>query len=174
MQKEIWIHIGGYEDLYQVSNLGNVRKPKKIIQNKNGSYSIKNSIEVRQVEDSYGYLRVTLTKNGKSKQAKVHRLVSEAFIPNPDNKEHINHIDGDKWNNNMLNLEWCTSKENTQHAYASGLKGNLPKYEKQKIYYTEIINNIIAKVDSSLTTGNNFDYDEIITEIVKKYFIYPR
>ena len=68
-----------------------------------------------------GYLRVTLYSNGKSVHRPVHRLVAETFIPNPKNKSTINHIDGDKTNNNIYNLEWNTRSENSKHAYSNGL-----------------------------------------------------
>lgn len=68
-----------------------------------------------------GYLRVVLYKNGTAKQFQVHRLVAEHFIPNPLSKPCVNHKDGDKTNNSVKNLEWCTHKENTRHAIKKGL-----------------------------------------------------
>ncbi len=67
------------------------------------------------------YHSVVLVKNGKYKNKYIHRLIAENFIPNPENKPQINHKDGDKKNNSIDNLEWCTSKENIQHAHNSGL-----------------------------------------------------
>jgi len=69
-----------------------------------------------------GYYYVCLSKNGKVRKFKVNRLVAQAFIPNPDNKPFVNHIDGDKLNNNVNNLEWCTQSENMLHAYKYGLR----------------------------------------------------
>lgn len=68
-----------------------------------------------------GYHRVTLYKNNKPKHYPIHRLVAETFIPNPENKPTVNHIDGDKSNNSVSNLEWSTHSENSQHAYDNGL-----------------------------------------------------
>jgi len=67
------------------------------------------------------YRMVTLSEDGKTKSRYVHRIVAEAFIPNPNNLPQINHIDGDSHNNNVENLEWCTAQENQNHAYTTGL-----------------------------------------------------
>ncbi len=72
---------------------------------------------------SKGYLRVTLYKDGSRKNFLIHRLIATHFIPNPENKPQVNHIDGNKINNNIDNLEWVTPSENTQHAYDTGLQG---------------------------------------------------
>lgn len=69
-----------------------------------------------------GYYVVSVKLNGRSKWYPIHRLVAEAFIPNPENKPCVNHRDGDKLNNNIENLEWCTYGENARHAFANGLK----------------------------------------------------
>ena len=78
--------------------------------------------EVKPVYDkSCGYLIVTLCHEGVRKNKRVHRLIAESFIPNPQNKAHVNHIDGNKLNNTITNLEWNTPKENTNHSIKSGL-----------------------------------------------------
>lgn len=104
--QEIWKDIINFPN-YQISNLGNV-------------YSKKN-YKIRKSFVSNGYLCIYLFKNGKRYRKKIHRLVAEAFIPNPNNLPIINHIDGNKMNNIVSNLEWCTSKQNTIHAYKTGL-----------------------------------------------------
>lgn len=98
--KEEWRPIRGYESLYEVSNYGNVR-------------SINRRIELKQETTEKGYKRVWLIKDGKGQHKKVHRLVAEAFIPNPDNLPQINHISGDKSDNRVCNLEWCDNRYNT-------------------------------------------------------------
>lgn len=100
MKKE-WRSIPGYEDLYLISNYGDVVGLKRGIQNP--------SI------DSYGYYRTALCKNAQMKSFYVHRLVALAFIPNTDNKSTVNHIDEDKTNNYVGNLEWATTEEQNLH-----------------------------------------------------------
>jgi len=80
--------------------------------------------------DKYGYITTALHSYGIRKMAKVHRLVAGAYIPNPENKPCVNHIDGDKANNHVSNLEWCTQSENNLHAYKIGLKKG---YRKPKL-----------------------------------------
>lgn len=113
--KEVWKPIQGYEDRYAVSSLGRVcsfptqrRKYAKILKNK-------------LTKD--GYYETALVGDGcKYKYVRTHRLVASAFIPNPDDKPEVNHIDGNKLNNAVSNLEWVTSSENQKHAYATGLQ----------------------------------------------------
>jgi len=114
---EIWKDIKNYEGLYQVSNLGNVRGLRFInnIVNKEKIHGI--SITTQ----NSGYLKVMLYKDGKPKNVMVHRLVAEAFIDNPENKKQINHKDGNKHNNCVTNLEWCSKSENMRHAFKMGL-----------------------------------------------------
>ena len=103
---EQWEFVQDFEN-YLISTLGNVKtvngKPKKI------------------VYDNKGYGRVELWKNNKGRKFRIHRLVAEAFIPNPLGKEQVNHIDGNKKNNCVSNLEWVTPKENIRHAIENNL-----------------------------------------------------
>lgn len=123
MKLEEWQDIKGFEGLYQVSNFGRVKSLKY---NKTEREKI-----LSLSSNGYGYLNCGLHKNKKTKLVRVHRLVAEAFIPNINNYREVNHIDGDKTNNRVDNLEWCTRSENMKHAYDNKLKIT-PTGEKNK------------------------------------------
>lgn len=109
-EREVWRDIDGYDGLYQVSNMGRVRSCKY------GKWKVLKPATINK-----GYFFVNLWRNGEGKHYLVHRLVAEAFIPNPDDKPQVNHINGVKNDNREVNLAWCTSSENRQHAYDAGL-----------------------------------------------------
>lgn len=110
---EIWKDIKGYENLYQVSNLGNVKSLDKYINNGTGLFFKKGQNLKIKVYKGYCYIR--LNKNGEQKQFLLHRLVAEHFIPNPENKPCIDHINTDKTDNRIENLRWVTQKENVNN-----------------------------------------------------------
>lgn len=113
----IWKDLLGYQGLYQVSNMGDVKSLSKIIKTKgNGLRNTKERI-LKPGITKYGYKQVTLSKNGITKSYTIHRLVAYNFCDNLHDKPIINHKDGIKINNIYTNLEWCTYSENLQHAY---------------------------------------------------------
>lgn len=117
IMREIWKDVQGYKGQYQVSNLGRVKSLKRKLENgRTVSEKILNSSSKKKTQD--GYLMVALA----GRTFRVNRLVATAFIPNPDNKPVVNHIDGNKENNKADNLEWATISENMLHAYRCGLK----------------------------------------------------
>jgi len=144
------IAISGYEKEYEIHKNGSV-------------FSKKLGRSLKQSSTKQGYKKVSLCKNGNQKTFKVHRLVAQAFIENPEKKITVNHKDGNKINNNLNNLEWATYSENAIHAYANGLRK--PRSGNQ---YTK--NNAVFKLDKSdkeyiLKNISNFTQ----TELAKKF-----
>ena len=127
--KEIWKDIEGYEGLYQVSNLGRVKSlPKPINVPGRGVYYSKEKI-IKLSKNRGGYLEAHLCKEGKMKVMRVHRLVANAFISNPKNKEQVDHINTIRDDNRVENLRWATRSENinnplTKEKQKKSLKGN--------------------------------------------------
>ena len=114
--KEIWRDIEKYDNLYQVSNLGRIKRKKHSFIRKNKSYIIDDYIVSQNINNA-GYLCVSLSVNGKVYYNTVHRLVAENFIPNPNNLSDVDHIDNNKENNNVNNLQWISHKDNMNKAF---------------------------------------------------------
>lgn len=117
---EEWRPVVGYEGLYEVSSFGRVRS------------LIGKGKERKLVKDEKGYLNVVLCKNGIYKGKKAHRLVAEAFIPNPENLPEVNHRDEDKTNNAVWNLEWCSMDYNIHYGTGIQRRADKQKYLKMK------------------------------------------
>lgn len=126
MQEEIWKDIPNYEGLYQISNYGRVKSIPRTYKKRKIDKEIIKKLKTMP----NGYIRVSLSKNGKTKDYYVHRLVAKAYIPNIDNKPCINHKDCNRNNNNANNLEWVTHKENNSYK-----DHNLRKNISSVIYY---------------------------------------
>jgi hypothetical protein len=116
---EKWKAIRGYEGMYEISNQGRVRSLSRYRENHRAVQHVPEII-LKEYIGRWGYALVKLCSNGKAKEMKVHRLVAEAFLNTPE-KDQVNHKDGNKLNNSVENLEWCTGSENMQHAYDNGL-----------------------------------------------------
>jgi hypothetical protein len=114
---ENWKSIEGYEGLYEISDVGQVRSLDKIIPYPNGSKRLYKGKIIKPAIHN-GYYAVTLHKNGFKKTLKIHRLVATHFIPNPQNLPCVNHKDENKLNNHVENLEWCTIKYNSNYGNA--------------------------------------------------------
>lgn len=147
--KEIWKNIKEFENLYQVSNLGQIK-------------SLRRGNILKQSQTKDNYLIVHLS-NGKYQPNKlVHRLVAEAFLENIENKPQVNHKNGMKTNNRIDNLEWVTQEENQQHAYKTGL--NKPRYGREnhkskKVIQYDLQMNRVAEYDGIREAERNTGYN---------------
>lgn len=130
--EEVWKDIAGYEGLYQISNLLRIKSLERFFEvtrcGRVNKICQKEKI-LKCTPNGGGYYYVGLYKDNKKTTLRLHRLIAKAFIPNPNNKPHINHINGIKTDNRIENLEWVTHSENIQHAYNTGLK-TAPKGDK--------------------------------------------
>lgn len=130
--KEEWKNILGYEGLYLISNLGEVKSlPRK------GAY--KNPYILKQAKSTAGYFQVCLSKNSKMRTKQIHRLVAEHFVINNDKSLEVNHIDGNKENNHSSNLEWITKVENQKHAARLGLKARGKRQHSCKLTEAKVL-----------------------------------
>lgn len=133
---EIWKDIKGYEGLYQVSNCGRIK-----------SFHKKENGAIIKVAVKRGYYQAGLRKNGLRKFYQVHRLVAQAFIENKDNLPQVNHIDENKLNNNVENLEWCTVSYN--NCYGTRLKRVYENNKSRKpVVFYDLKNNIVKEFSS--------------------------
>lgn len=139
--KEVWKDILGYEGLYQVSNLGDVKSLPKHCGNRPTQEKLCSQDWCR------GYKRVGLCKNSVLKHKQVHRLVAEAFIPNPENKPQVNHKNGIKTDNRVSNLEWTSVNENLNHA--RDVLGKKDAHPAIKV--AQIENNVIIAIFGSVS-----------------------
>jgi len=148
--EEIWKDIEGFNGKYAISNKGRVLSKARDVRNHTGIIHKEDYI-LKQRKDYKGYMRVDLDNK---KMLAVHRLVAKAFIPNLEGKPQVNHIDGDKINNNVENLEWCTNQENQLHAVRMGLNDH-SKYDsgkpKRKVLQIDMKTNEVIKIFNSIS-----------------------
>lgn len=115
--QEVWKDIKGFEEVYQISNFGRVRsKDRRAVNHRSGATRIVRGMILTPWDNGNGYLVVSLNNKRKRKNRYVHRLVAEAFIENPEKKRFINHLDYNKHNNCVTNIEWCTQAENVAYS----------------------------------------------------------
>ena len=152
---ENWKDIENYKGLYQVSDCGRIKSLARDIYCQNGTvHRTKEKILVQNL-DKNGYQYVCLSKNGKRKFMFVHRLVAIAFIPNPENKPQVNHIDEVKTNNTVENLEWCSAQYNTNYGTRNERSVQNHKYPKlgnhqrAKVVFCEELNKTFDCITSA-------------------------
>lgn len=153
--KEIWKPIKNYEGLYEVSNLGRIKSlPRRGTGNQEKILKPKTT--------KFGYYEIVLIRHYNRKSCKVHRLVAETFIPNPQNKPYINHKDFNGLNNHVDNLEWCTPKENTIYSRQRNRFINSDNLKKKKIAQYDLNDNLI-------NTWNSITEASILLNIDKSH-----
>lgn len=140
MENEIWKDVTGYEGYYQVSNLGRVKSLRRMCNsNKNHTNRYLSERILSPNVISKGYFRVSLQKDGVKKRYIVSVLVARAFIPNPENKPQVDHIDNDKSNNCVSNLRWTTPKENANNPITRARRKEIMK----GIFYPRLLHGYI-------------------------------
>ncbi len=151
---EVWKDIEGYEGFYQVSNLGRVRGLDRYVNDKRYGKRFKKGTIFTPCRRKRGqqYLAVILTKDCIAKTHSVHRLVAKAFIPNPDNKSQVNHLDEDPTNNRVDNLEWATSKENLNY---NGRQQRIEQPKKKRVNAYDKQGNLVYSFESIREAGRH-------------------
>lgn len=162
--KEIWKSVPDF-DWYEVSNLGNVRSVDREFVNSIGRKCFLKGCNIKPTI-SKGYYRLGISKNGVKKMVNVHRLVALAFIPTKDISLTINHINGNKLDNRVENLEWCTNRENLKHAYLNNINGYVEKSNEKIRKINEV--NSYKRVEVISPNGKIFNFNS--TKEASEYF----
>lgn len=152
---EIWRPVKGYENLYEISNLGRVKSLPRLKTSGAAGRILTKERYLKPCINEKGYYLVVLSKpNEKKRSFNIHRLIMESFIPNPNNLPAINHINGIKTDNSLENLEWCTFGHNNRHAIATGLNtGRGTKIKQICIQTGEVIKIFKSAKDAEKETG---------------------
>lgn len=155
IKTEIWRPILNYEGYYEVSSFGRVRSVDRIVQNGKWTKPVRGRI--LKLNNNDGYMYCCLCKDGKTKQHKVHRLVAQAFIPNPDNLPYINHKNEDKGDNRVENLEWCTKWYNEHYGNFSQKISSIKREKARNIVQYDLYGNFVRKY-SCLTEVEEYGF----------------
>ena len=171
--EEVWKKVVGFEGLYEVSSMGRVRCIGRYVEKLNHGTKVNAYYTPRILEQRYvpeGYLLVSLNSGKNQQSFRVHRLVAQAFIPNPDSKPFINHINGHPDDNRLENLEWCTPSENMIHAIRTGLvkRNGRAKPVAQLDDNGEIISVYASANKAALAIGKSMQCGRNIREVCEK------
>lgn len=175
---EVWLPVVGYEGLYEVSNKGRVRTIERtILRNPDIGVGMPRTYKAQMkplIKNRTGYYKVNLCKDGIHKQILVHQLVARAFIPNPNGYRCINHIDCDRTNNCVENLEWCTPKMNSQHASMMGRFDGLIKRQlasMPKVEVRSLTDGALLFVGNTRDVAEKYGYccSSVISQAIRIY-----
>jgi hypothetical protein len=143
---EVFKDIPGWEGLYQVGSMGTVKSlPRTVVSCTGKVYNRKGKILKLRYSDD-GYLKTSLSRDGKDFEVGVHRLMALAFIPNPENKPMVNHLNAVRDDNRIDNLEWCTNAENIQHSFNLGISDNKGDKHPRRKLSMEMVRGIRAEL----------------------------
>lgn len=162
--QEIWAKVPAWEALYEVSTFGRVRSVSRQVA---GRQFAGKMMKLSDGVSGYAVVRLSDTANGRRKSAKVHRLVAAAFIDNPMSKPEVNHIDSDRQNNHVCNLEWVTASENRLHGYHYGAV-TLPHRFGSQTNAAKLVESQVSEIQQLLSDG------EAKRSIARKYGVSPK
>lgn len=167
MINENWIDVKGYEGLYQVSNLGNVKSLNRLVIQKNGKETFLKGKPLKQQLDSRGYFRVSLSRNGIARPKCIHHIVLESFCSSkPFPKAEARHLDGNPINNKFDNLKWGTKSENMQDAIKHGTFPLLEKRPGAKLKREQVVE-IFTSVDCPYTLSKKYKVGKGVIRQIK-------
>lgn len=139
LEGEIWRDVVGFENCYIVSSFGRVASKERYVATYFGKRKVTGKLLKLKISKTTGYYCVCLRNNGAKKYPSVHRLVAEAFIPNPSNKPQVDHIDRNKQNNSVENLRWCTGSENMLNPLTRPILSRINKGRKRPYAYHPVV-----------------------------------
>ncbi|MDR4579267.1 NUMOD4 domain-containing protein [Klebsiella pneumoniae] len=167
-----FLPVVGWEGIYQVNECGDVISLPRVILRRDGTKQRFNGGPLKQFLNTNGYCVVRLSdaSNGRREIARVHRLVAEAFLPNPYGKPEVNHIDGNKANPHLINLEWVTPQENRKHAWETGLRNrsHLPAHKGEMQANSKLNNQSVSEIRMLRGLGASFGSLAIMFNVSKR------
>ena len=152
------LNVKGFEGIYEIDEYGNVYQKARREHSRFKDSEFPRKLATRKDKD--GYVLVTLCNANKAQCYRVHRLVAQTFINNPENKLQVNHKDGNKENNCVDNLEWCTQKENNLHALATNLRVMKNNKLSKKVFQYDLKGNLIAEFLSANEAKRQTGYSQ--------------